>query len=246
MKITPNYASYNHCMSNKIQTNRTENPQTPANSLNFTSSFNSYPVMENNGIKIDRIKNSGNGFYDVNLDIAGEKYKFKSYEPDKYSVLYSINCPDTQYDYNESIAKMIDNIKQTQSGFFVKYRNHEYYVPNIYEKIPDIRNDMVAIEHGNAETKDNAVTRKICQKLSQISGQEVTLDNLKTINYLTRPHKGYDNNICQSAYAFHDSVNDMHYMYKAENDSLKIMAPNGYVMTEKLISSFAPQLLCQY
>ena len=129
---------------------------------------------------------------------------------------------------------MVDNIKNTQFGSFVKYRNHEYYIPNVFDKVPDIRNDVIAIEHGNAKTEENYLTKMLCKELSQITGQDVNMDNLKTINYLYKTKRGYSNNILQTAYAFHDSENDMHYMYIAEKNTLKIMAPNGYVMTEKL------------
>ena len=197
-----------------------------------------YRQALDNGIKVGKIeKDPMYDFYNVDLKVDGRKYRYKSYEPSKYLVLRSITCSPDGYDkgiYNKSIAKMVDNIRNTQFGSFVKYRNHEYYVPNVFEKVPDIRNDVVAIEHGNEKTKETPFTIILCEKLSEISGQDVNMDNLKTINYLYKTKRGYNNNVLQTAYAFHDSENDMHYMYIKERGVLKTMAPNGYVMTDKL------------
>ena len=129
---------------------------------------------------------------------------------------------------------MIDNIKKTKTGFFIKSNSHEYYAPHIFSVIPDVKKQQRVVEIGNAETEINEEAENAMKIIQSRSEEKFDIKNLKTIKYLRRIFDGYANCTVKKAYSYYDKCNDDLYLYIPQKNKLQILMKDCFVKTIKL------------
>ena len=156
---------------------------------------------------------SETGYKYLNVEIFDETYKFK--QNDFFNI--------------KRLKKMIKNIEDSYTGFFVKRNRHEEVIPNRFNGIPDIIEDNLLIRHGNAKTVPNLETRLAAERLNRFLDMDIDIDDLKTINYMVKTEEGYANNDERVAYSAYDDKEDTLYLYIPDEGVLKKLYDNGFV-----------------
>ena len=198
--------------STPVRTNTTlKNTTFTSNQLNEIDSDNNIVIGSSS---IDDF--SGKKYF--NIIINGKQYKFLE------------DGIFRQKDY----LQMIDNIIESQVGFFVKQNRYYEFIPKVYKGTPDIVNQYPLVKHGNAITQDDITTISATEKLRKFINEEIETDKLKTIKYMVKPYKHFDNNILKKAYSYYDDINDMLYLYMYNNGIIKTLDSNNYVQTYKI------------
>ena len=182
------------------------------------------------GVRILKIgEKSCSGKKLITLEIDGNPYKFRTdIENDEKIAENLFQVDKSSPNYKGSLAEMVDNIRETIRGFFVKEKNHEYFISNLHPTVPDILTNKALIRYGNKQTVDTPETRQICKIMSYVSNNDVKLEDLKTIEYLARS-AAFGNNERRIAYSYYDEVYDMQYYFRPEKSSVKAVSGWGHV-----------------
>ena len=161
----------------------------------------------------DWVQNPETGDKYLKINIYDEPYMFKQDE----------------YLTEKKLKQMINNIEKTYRGFFVKRNCHEELIPYMLKGVPDIVHDDLLIQHGNAKTVSNLESKVAAEKMNRFLYRDVNVDDLKTINYMLKTEKGYDNNESNVAYSVYDEKEDNMYLFIPKDGIVKKMYDNGYV-----------------
>lgn len=195
--------------------------------VNYSTFTNPYNITF--GIsKKSNLSFSGNSD-SVSANSEGDKY----ISTDIYDKTYRFKVNDETKDA-ETLNKMIENIKKTLTGYFVRYNTNEYFIPYVLSDFPDILRHRHAVENGNAAIEINEETEKAISVFqSQIKGM-LNLKDLKSIKYLRTPEAGYANNVVKTAYSYFDKMNNDLYLYLPQKQKLKVLTSCGLVKKIKL------------
>ena len=192
---------------------------TNKNSIHFSGNNPNDNILCDNDIVIGTScvdEFSGKKYF--NIIINGKQYKFV----------------EDGISGHKDYIKMIDNIADSQVGFFVKHNRYYEFIPKIYKGTPDIVNQYPLVKHGNAITQDDITTISAANKLSEFLNENIETSELKTIKYIVNTHKHFDNNVLKTAYSYYDGINDKLYLYLYNNGILKTLDSNNYVRTYKI------------
>ena len=129
---------------------------------------------------------------------------------------------------------MIENIKKTETGFFIKSNGHEYYTPHILPIIPNIKTQHRVVKIGNAETEINEESEAALKIIESQANEKFDIKNLKTIKYLRKIFNGYANSTVKKAYSYYDKLNDDLYLYIPQKNKMQIMINDRLVKNIKL------------
>lgn len=135
----------------------------------------------------------------------------------------------------KKLNKMIENIKQTLTGFFVREDKHEYFIPNVSKKIPNISENLYLVENGNAVTELNDETDEVLKFFESTTKEQVNIDDLKTIKYMTRTVNGFDNNVVKTAYSYFDKINNDLYLYMPNKRRLQVLTNSNLIKNIRLL-----------
>jgi len=133
-----------------------------------------------------------------------------------------------------TIEAMAENIKQTLIGHFLKIGSHEYFIPNILNKAPNIIRNLHTVMNGNAPIKNNEETQKALDILQLATNRNIKPEELKSIKYLKKHVEGFANNVIKNAFSYFDENKNFLYLYIPENDKLEILKNNGFIKNLKL------------
>ena len=210
MKITPNYSIINS-HNTRIFSNLSFKSNTFNQEKKFSARIDSYPQ------KYPVIIGKWEGDYSkdryLNVNIYDDPYQFKK----------------TEILDGKKLKDMIENIKKTYTGVFVKRIKHEELIPDMLKKQPDIIYDDLVVKYGNTPTEMNLETQLILEKLYKFLYKPIELKDLKTISYIVKTEQGYDNVELRKAYSVYDVPTDTQYLYIPEDGILKRKYDSGYV-----------------
>lgn len=182
------------------------------------------------------------------------QYNFKSNDSfcNEYSKVYKnkngdefIRCNIYDKGYNIKLTEetkdaaklkmMIENIQKTQSGYFVRYGKHEYFIPHILKKVPNIKTKIHAVENGNAPLELNEESISARDAIESQIKRIVDIQDLKAIKYLKRTIDGFDgNNLVKTAYSYFDKIENDLYLYIPEKKKMEILVNDLLVKNIKL------------
>lgn len=165
-------------------------------------------------IKIIDCKKDEDGRDIIEIMSDDEIYKFKG--------VYS----DIQ-DAKNNASEMIENINMSLHGKFIQDGKKEVFIPYILGRTPDIKRDQTLIMNGNSENgQEIDIVR---EKLEDLLDTDIDDSEIKTIKYLIKHKRGYDNNIVKKAYGYYDKDEDVAYLYIPGKEKLQQLLDNGYV-----------------
>ena len=132
------------------------------------------------------------------------------------------------------LDSMIENIKKTMTGFFIRYDKHEYFIPHILEKSPNIVKHQHIVENGNCVTELNEESKTALNIIESQANGKFDIKELKTIRYLRKPVEGYANNTVEKAFSYFDKLNNDLYLYIPFNNKIQILTNKSFVKNIKL------------
>ena len=186
------------------------------------------------GVKVVKFNKNLNGNNKVKLEIDGDPYEFITDITDEKKLMKNLSYKNKSYPkYKGSLAQMVDNIRDTLKGVFVRNGKYEDFVADLHPQYPNIIKDKSLLLYGNKKTVNNEETKKACEILSNISNNNVKLKDLKTIEYKVKLGK-YANNERKTAYAYYDDCYEIQYYYIPDRNEIKTRNVNDYVTTIKL------------
>jgi len=177
------------------------------------STFKNKSDVSFKGSGIQLFKSAKNNIY-AKTDIFGKEYSFK--------------MDDTIRDI-DTLEEMIDNVRKTLTGKFVRVKNHEYFVPYILNREPNVVSQRYILENGNSVTEYNEEVKNALDVLSACMQKKIKMKDLKTVPYLRKNVPGYANNTVCNVYSYIDSVNDEIFMYIPQRNKVQVAANNGYI-----------------
>ena len=192
------------------------------------SGIKQYPAISKNynnysnitfGNETPEFKTTLKGDKYAKVDILGKTYLFKKTD---------------EIENIDSLEPMINNIKGTMTGYFIKNGKHEYFIPNILKKVPNISNAQLVVEHGNAVTEINDDALAALGVMKLFLGENVDIKKLKTIKYLRKPITHYANNTVEMAYSYFDDLNNDLYLYIPKNKKIQIKSITNYIKNYKI------------
>ena len=153
-----------------------------------------------------------------------------------------INIYDKNYNFKITdevkdpikLNNMIENIKKSLSGYFVRRDRHEYFIPYILNKSPNIIYNNILVENGNTLNTIDENYYNIIQILQKQIKNKINTNDLKMIRYLVKPIEGYANNFVNMAYSYLDKVNNDLYLYTQHNKKLEILTNGCFIKNIKL------------
>ena len=155
---------------------------------------------------------------DIKVYIYDKPYFFKSTEETKDASI---------------LDSMIENIKKTLTGHFMKRGTHEYYVPHVLSTTPDIFEQLNIVEEGTAVTELNEESQNALKIIQSQAKEKLDIKELKTIKYLIKPFKGYINNTLKKAFSCYDRKNDELFLYIPHKKKLQILDNRNFVKNIK-------------
>jgi len=187
------------------------------------------------GVKVLEFNKNWKGEYGkVKLNIDGDQYEFVTNIKDEKELMRDLSYKNKRYPkYQGSLAQMVDNIRDTFKGVFVRNGKAEYFVADLHPKYPNIIKDRALLLYGNKKTVSNEETQKACEILSNISKTQVELKDLKTIEYKVKAGK-YENNERKTAYSYYDDCYEIQYYYMPNKNLIKKRNANDYINEIKL------------
>ncbi len=150
----------------------------------------------------------------IKIYIYGKPYFFKSTEETKDAKI---------------LDSMIENIKKTITGHFVRHGYHEYYIPHVLRTTPDILDQLHIVEEGNAETEINEESQNALKIIQSYAKEKLDIAEMKTIKFIIRPFKGYVNNTLEKAFSYYDNINDELFLYIPHKKKLQILNNSNLV-----------------
>lgn len=181
--------------------------------LIFTSKNNESSKSNNRG-------SSNNIFINLNGDRCKKFYIF-----DKE---YIFKLTDDMA--NDKIPnKMVDNIRKTMTGYFVRSMNKEYFIPHILDKTPHVLRQSHVIKYGNVPTERNEESKAAFKIINSCTKAKLDIKNLKTIKYLHRPINGYSNNVVEKAYSYSNISDSTIYLYIPKENRMQILSSDNHV-----------------
>ena len=194
----------------------------------------SIPVYTNQSSNISAVgKKSNVSFGSESSGIFDVPETSKCISTDIYGKTYRFILNDKTQNV-EKLNNMIENIKKTLTGHFVRYDKHEYFIPHVLKEFPDILQHRHAVENGNAPIEMNEETEKAIDVFQAQTKHMCDIKNLKIIKYLRMPDAGYANNILRTAYSYFDSINNDLYLYMPHKHRLKVLTNGGLVKKIKI------------
>ena len=186
------------------------------------------------GVKVVKFNKNLNGNNKVELEIDGDPYEFITDITDEKKLMKNLSYKNKSYPkYKGSLAQMVDNIRDTFKGVFVRNGKAEYFVADLHPKYPNIIKDRALLLYGNKKTVSNEETQKACEILSNISKTQVELKDLKTIEYKVKAGK-YENSERKTAYSYYDDCYEIQYYYMPNKNLIKTRNANDYITEIKL------------
>ena len=146
-----------------------------------------------------------------------------------YEKNYNIKLTDESRDIAE-LNKLVENIKKSKSGFFIRYGKHEYFIPYILKKPPEILKHIHTVENGNSPLELSEASVNAKDVIEAHVKRKVNVRYLKAIRYLKRTVDGFDGNtIVKTAYSYFDKkMNDL-YLYIPEKKIMQVLFNNEFV-----------------
>lgn len=161
--------------------------------------------------------------YTINFEIEDKTYRFIDCCSNKAISAHNV------YDKYKNIAQMVDNIRKTTMGRFVRDGNREVFVPYILGRTPDVKRDEILVKNGNASNNYYEDFDDIREELECILDRNIERDEMTTINYLNKTVRGFDNNEVKQAYGYTDNEDGTTYLYIPDRNKLQTLLDNGYV-----------------
>lgn len=194
--------------------------------------INSLYVNQKQVFTSKKHETSNSDFEPNSMELVKNSKGEKCARVDIYDTTHLFKLTDEVKDAQE-LDTMIDNIKKTLTGFFVRSNNQEYFVPYILNKVPDVLNQQHIVENGNAETVRNEESQEAFKIIQSYGKAKFSIKKLKTIKYLERSFLGYSNNTSENAFSYFDKPNNILYLYIPKNKTLQILTNENYVRNIK-------------
>ena len=171
----------------------------------------------------------------VYLEVEGKPCKFSIYAQNREEACRSLEDNENE----KSINTMIQNLRDTLHGEFIRNDNIEVFVPYILERTPDIKKDETLVLNGNpAKSKTSQLdetegTEDIYapfkERLEEFAGHDINSKEIKTIKYLSTPQKGFDNNKVKTAYGYYDKNSERLYLYFPSTHRMQVLLRSKFV-----------------
>jgi len=134
----------------------------------------------------------------------------------------------------ENLRNMIENIEKTMTGYFIRQNRHEYFIPHVLKKVPNISNYQYLIENGNTATELNKESEDALKIIEAHAKETLDIKDLKTIKYLRKTIDGYANNTIEKAFGYLDKINNDLYLYIPKNNRMQILTNDYFVKNIRL------------
>ena len=189
--------------------------------------------INQNSVLSHKNTNSNISFGEELTDVNIVSKSDKSLKVDIFDKRYCFKLVDEAKDPNV-LDSMIENIKKSMTGYFIRSGKHEYYAPYILLKAPNILSQRRIVERGNAKTEINEESKAALEVIQSQANKKFNIKNLKTIKYLRRPFDGYANNTIAKAFGYLDKSSDDLYLYIPQKNKMKILINDCFVKKIKL------------
>ena len=167
----------------------------------------------------------------ANIEIEGKPYKFLLNQMGTRQVF-----SEELIHKNSKLNQMISNIRESLCGKVYTIGDKDVLIPNILNRVPDVKNDENTVLQGNTTTEISDIYNS-CSVLEEYSKKMINKPEkeIKTIRYMIKPYEGYDNIRVLKAYSYYDKRCDKLYLYKPEENIIQVLYNNNYVKNHSTI-----------